>query len=248
MDSAPGRALGRLTATGLALVLVVVLVSAAIRLGQAATPPLGPLALLALRAAHRTAASLEFIVMLWLAWLAWRGRADRPAFARGAMLALAITLGLSLLGIAAGQSPPPPAALGNALGGLALAACFAWLAGDRGAREAAASSWPIRLGIALLALQCLLGARLAIMPGAAASPALPVHAMLGLAIALGTGWFARRNANRTRRIAGFVLAPTVPLAGFTALQFEYSMAAALSHAAAVALLVAAFAWTRARIA
>src|SRR6185369_2380539 len=97
------RRLAILASAGLGLVLLVVLVSVAIRLGQAATPPLGAGAMLALRAMHRSAASLEVLVVLWLAWLAWRGRSARPAFARGGALALAITLFLSVLGIAAGQ-------------------------------------------------------------------------------------------------------------------------------------------------
>jgi len=46
----------------------------------------------------------------------------------------------------------------------------------------------------------------------------------------------------------FGLALAVPIAGFTALHYEYSAAAALVHAAAAALLLATAAYTFARAA
>ena len=237
------RRLAILAAAGLGLVLLVVLVSVAIRLGQSAAPPLGASAMLALRVVHRTAASLEVLVMLRLTWLAWRGRGERPAFARGAALALAITLALSVLGIAAGQSPPPLAVLGNLMGGLALAATFAWLAGSLYPGAAVASARLVALATALIAVQCLLGARLAIFPGAASSPALPAHAELGLVLAAALAWLALRGGRPARRAAGLGVALIVPLAGLNALQFD-SLVAAFAHAAAAALFVIAAAWMR----
>ena len=109
----PEARLAAAAATGLGLVLLVIVVSVAIRLEA------GPLT--ALRGVHRAAASLEVLAMLALAWLAWRR----------ASLVIALTVFLSLLGIFAGQNPPPVAALGNLLGGLALAAAFAWVLGAR---------------------------------------------------------------------------------------------------------------------
>ena len=243
------RRLAILASAGFGLVLLVVLISVAIRLGQAATPPLGAGAMFALRAIHRSAASLEVLVVLWLAWLAWRGRGARPAFARGAALALAITLFLSVLGIAAGQSPPPLAAFGNLLGGLALAVNFAWLAGCLRGNVVGAPTLVITLGAALLALQCMLGARLSVFEGAAGSPALPAHAMLGLLLAAGLLWLpAPRGGRPAWRKAGIALALIVLLTGFTALQFEFSRTAAFVHAAAAALLVAAAAYVHGRLA
>ncbi len=238
----------QLAAAGLALILIVVLASAAIRLGQAATPPVGASTLLALRAVHRTAASLEVVAVLWLGWLAWRARLERPALARGVALALGITVALSALGIFAGRTPPPAAALGNLLGGLALAALFAWLVGSL--RQPAAQAMPRSLcaALVLLGVQCLLGARLALFAGAAGSPALPAHAMHGLALASGAAWLALRRPQRAQRRTLFIGALIVRATGFTALQFDFSLGAALVHAVAAALLVVAVAYARPRFA
>lgn len=233
-------------AAGLALVFAVVLLSAAIRLGQAATPPLGEGTLLILRALHRAAASLEVVAAAWLGWFAWRVRAERPALARGVGLAVAITVALSVLGIVAGRTPVPAAAAGNLLGGLALVAVFAWILGFLRRSAGRAAGHVAGAGGMLLAIQCLLGARLAVFPAAAASPALPAHAMLGILLACGAVLLARRIGHARQRSAGFALALLVPLAGFTALHFEHSAAAAFAHAVVAALLIVAAAYTRLR--
>jgi hypothetical protein len=236
----------RAAAAGLTLVLAVVLLSAAIRLGQAAAPPLDPAILLVLRGFHRTAASLEVLVAAWLSWVAWQMRARRPALARGVALAAALTIVLSVLGIFAGRTPPPGAAMGNLLGGLALAAVFAWLLGESrspAGRAAGRGAW---IGLLLIAAQCVLGARLAVFPGAASSAALPAHAMLGILLAAGGVRLARGTPHLPRRRMGIALALLVPIAGFTALHYEDSSAAAFAHAAAAALLVAAAAYGRLR--
>lgn len=241
------RRTGAAIAAGLALVLAVVLLSAAIRLGQAATPPLSDAILVLLRGLHRAAASLEVLVAMWLSWFAWCVRTERPALARGIGLLAAITVALSVLGILAGRNPPPAAAMGNLLGGLALAAVFAWLLGALSSaaddRAVSRTTW---LWAALLAAQCLLGARLAVYPGAASSAALPAHALLGVLLAAGGAWLSLRIGHLPRRRAGFALALLVPAAGFTALHFEHSPSAAFAHAAAAAALVAAAAHARLR--
>ena len=232
-------------AAGLALVFIVVLASAAIRLGQAA-PALDAGMLAAFRVLHRAAASLEVLAALWLGWFAWRRRAERPMLARGVALAVAVTIGLSILGIVAGREPPPTAAAGNLLGGLALAALFAWTAGllrDPGVR---AASLVAGFGAVLLAVQCLLGARLAVFPAAASSLALPAHGILGVVLASAAGGLALGIKRAPRRSVGVSLAILVPLAGFTTLQYETSAAAAFAHAALVALLVVAAAYFRLR--
>ena len=233
-------------AAGLALVFCVVLLSAAIRLGQATAPPLGEGMVWMLRALHRAAASLEVLVAAWLAWFAWRMRTERPALARGVALAAAITIALSVLGIVAGRTPPPPAAAGNLLGGLALAAVFAWILGVLHQPAGRAADYAVAGGAVLLTVQCLLGARLAVFPAGAASPALPAHAMLGILLACGVAWFARGIGNARQRAAGFTLALLAPLAGFTVLHFENSAVAAFVHAGVAALLVVAAAYTRLR--
>lgn len=205
---------------GVALVLAVVVAAAGIRLESGIS---------GLRIVHRIAASLEVIVVLWLAWMAWR----QPAV----LLALALTALLSVVGIIGGQEPPPAIAAVNLLGGLALAATFAWILGKE-------QSGPFRgkrvltpfLG--LLGLQIALGAWLSIVDRF--GMALPAHGMLGVALAALLVWFAKG------RPVLQMLALAAPLAGFTALHYEYSTAAALVHAAAAALLVSAAAYAHGR--
>lgn len=233
-------------AAGLGLVFAVVLLSAAIRLGQIATPRLDTGVLSVLRACHRIAASLEVVAAAWLGWFAWRTRAARPILARGIAVAVSITIALSVLGIVAGREPPPVAAAGNLLGGLSLLAVFAWALGVLRGRAARVATVVAGIGAALLTAQCLLGARISIFPAAASSPALPAHAMLGIVLAAGTAWLALRSERGRIRIAGFGFAILVPVAGFTALQYESSAVAAFAHAFATALFVVAAAYTRFR--
>lgn len=229
--SPPERRFRLAAGLGLGLLLVVVVAAAGIRL------EIGPGVL---RPIHRAAASLEVIVVLWLGWMAWRARATRPVVWRGSLVAIGLTAFLSILGIAAGQNPPPAAAAANLLGGLALAAVFAWILGKAGSernRALSAIFWPVA---ASMAIQAMLGARLAIVERFGA--VLPVHALLAMALAGLLGWVALA---RVRGAAGktlFVLALAAPVAGFSSLHYEYSAAAALVHAAAAALLLASTAY------
>lgn len=205
---------------GVALVLAVVVAAAGIRL-ESGIP--------GLRIVHRIAASLEVIVVLWLAWMAWR----QPAV----LLALALTALLSVVGIIGGQEPPPAIAAVNLLGGLALAATFAWILGKEQSGPFC-GKWVLTPFLGLLALQIALGAWLSIADRF--GMALPAHGMLGVALAALLVWFAKG------RPVLQMLALAAPLAGFTALHYEYSTAAALVHAAAAALLVCAAAYAHGR--
>jgi hypothetical protein len=180
---------GVLAVLGLALVLLVVIAAAGIRL---------EIGIPGLRVVHRIAASLEVLVVLWLAWIARRNAA--------VWIALGLTALLSLVGIAAGQKPPPAAAATNLLGGLALAAVFAWILGSKRAAGNRALT-PILL---LLAVQLALGAWLSIVDRS--GMALPAHGLLAVALTALLVWFARA------RPLLLVLALAAPLAGFTALQ------------------------------
>jgi hypothetical protein len=238
-------------AAGLALVLVVVLVSAAIRLNSAGIGQMfSPLGLSLLRALHRTAASLEVLAAVWIAWMAWRrGGTSWKAIA----VVLALTVFLSALGIVAGRTPTQVQALGNLLGGLALAAAFAWLCGEKGSgpffRQRPAEGkrvlTPFLVVGGLLALQSAVGARLSIF-GRVDFPALPLHALLGLGTAALLAWLALARIGGGPGKLLFGLALAAPVAGFTALQYDYSAAAALVHAAIAALLVAAAAFVLSR--
>jgi len=66
----------------------------------------------------------------------------------------------------------------------------------------------------------------------------------GLALAAGLIWLALSDRRPAWRAAGIGLALVVPVAGFTALPFEFSLGAAFAHAAVAALLVLAAAWAR----
>jgi hypothetical protein len=70
--------------------------------------------------------------------------------------------------------------------------------------------------------------------------ALPAHGMLGVALTALLVWFAKG-----RRVLQ-MLALAAPLAGFTALHYEYLAAAALVHAAAAALLLSAAVYAHGR--
>ena len=216
-------------AAGLGLVLVVIVLSVAIRLDA------GPLA--ALRGAQRAAASLEVVAMLALAWLGWRR----------SVLVIALTVFLSVLGILAGQKPPPLAAAGNLLGGLALAAALAWVLGRAygcGAQRAGRFG---HAAAALVVTQCALGAWLAIFAKQLEPWALGAHTALGFALAAGAVWLALRLARAARRLALLGIALAAPAAGIASAQFYQPLAASLAHAAAAALFVAAAAYAHARL-
>lgn len=236
-------------AAGLALVLVVVLASAAIRLNATGVEPmLATSGLGALRAVHRVSASLEVLAALWLAWQGWRGRVSWPAVA----IVLGLTVCLSLLGIVAGKTPTPVQSLGNLLGGLALAVAFAWILGKKGSGTffgrpgyRQAQKRFLTPFFLLVTLQSVIGGRLSIF-SRIELPALPLHALLGIAIAAVCGWLAlaRIGGGLGRLLFGLALA--TPVAGFTALEHPYSAVPALVHAASVALFMATAAFALGR--
>lgn len=232
----------RAASVGLGLVLVVIVASAALRLNGAAFSPVPMLdegGVRLVRALHRTAASLEVLAALWLAWSAWR---RGPWLAVGVVLAL--TAFLALLGIVAGRSPAPAQALGNLLGGLALVAAFAALSAQKGRGKTFFHMFSF-LVAGLLAVQIVIGARLAIF-GRAGLPTLPLHALLGLGVAALLAWLALAHTRGRAGMLLFVLALAAPIAGFSALHYEYSALAALVHAASAAGLAAAGAFALGR--
>jgi hypothetical protein len=229
MERAPASVIGAWSAAGLGLVLVVIAVSVAIRLDA------GPLA--ALRIVHRAAASLEVIAAAALTWLAWRR----------ALVVAALTVFLSVLGIAAGQNPPPAAAAANLLGGLALAAAFAWMLGRAHGRSVQPAGRIAHVAAALLVVQGALGAWLAIFAKQLEPWALGTHTALGFALATGAVWLALQPGRAARRLALLGIALAAPAAGIASAQFYQPLGASLAHAAAAALLVAAAAYAHARL-
>ena len=233
----PERRLGVLAAFGLGLILAVVVAAAGIRLG---------IAVGALRVVHRAAASLDLAVTLWLVWTAWRARASLPAVLHASILALGLAGFLTVVGIAAGQNPPPLAAAANLLGGLGLVAAFAWILGELTKGNRALTPILSLLVGLMLAIQLAFGARLAIVERYAF--ALPVHGVLALVLAGVVGWVGLARVGGTAGKMLFVLALAAPIAGFTSLHYEYSALAALVLAVAAALLLASTAYALGRAA
>ena len=201
------------------LVLAVVIAAAGIRL-KTGIP--------GLRIVHRVAASLEVVVVLWLAWMAWR----RPAV----LLALALTAILSIVGIIGGQEPPRAIAAVNLLGGLSLASVFAWMLAEKGSGPFSEKR-VLTPFLVLLVFQILLGAWLTIVQRTGA--VLPAHGLFAMVLMALVIFLGLR-----KRLP--LAALVTVLAGFTALHYEYSPAAALVHAVAAALLVAVSAYTLSR--
>ena len=224
-----------LAAAALALVLAVLAASAAIRLGQ----PLAGFPTGALRLAQRVAASLEVLAMIGIAVVAWRRRV--------VALAATLTVFLSVLGIAAGQQPPPAAAAGNLLGGLALAAAFGWLLGcsaEKTFREKTMAGF----AAALIVLQCLLGAWVAILSPQLWTPGLVFHWLAGVALVSGALWLAFLCRPGLPRYLLLGLALLALASGYSAIIFERPFGAALMHAVAGAFFVAAAGYAHARLA
>ena len=239
-------------ATGLALMAIVVFVSAAIRLGAVAPQPLPAGAFAILRGIHRVAASLDAVVIFALAWYGWRLRHALPRCAYAAWLALALAIVLSVLGVIGGRAPGPALSLGNLVGGLALAATLAWTLGQlRRTAGSASSAWSTSITLGLTFVQCVLGGWLAIVATDLWSPLLLVHVLFGALLMIGMlRVAAARGASGARRGAMtlVVIAFAAPAAGSLALLLAPNFAASLAHAAAVAALVIALVHTRARFA
>lgn len=237
-------AMARLAAGAFACMLIVIAASAYIRLGNA-FPMMADGTAFA-RGAHRVAASLAGIAVLWLAVLAYRRGVAR--LAAGAALAVAVFL--ALLGAATGTSPPPGAALGNVLGGLALAMLAAWL---HASARASAVHVDKTLAVTVLAAACaqaLLGAWMGTRHEDVDANVLIAHVALGAAVAMLAGWLGLRIANGGKPGTGLTLialAALAPLAGLVSAFFEPPAEIAVSHPLAGALLLAALAWINARL-
>lgn len=222
------RRLERLLAgASLALVLVVIAATAAIRLSSQDLGSYLPV----VRGIHRFSASLATLLILGAAWLAWRG-GRKPL----ALFIVAVTVFLSVLGAATGIAPPSWAQAGNLLGGLLLAALLAWLLGEKEPPD----GWLW----ATVALQACLGAWIAIFADTLWTPVLLVHALLGAALAAGAAWIAVKKG----ALVVVLLAIAVPASGAASALFGLPLGAMLVHSASVALLICSAAYAHARLA
>jgi hypothetical protein len=223
------RKLGALSGLAALLVLAVVAASAAIRNEELAA------AIAITRGAHRVAASLAALAVFALAWLGWRRSELRLAL----IGALALTLGLSAVGVATGTKPPLGAALANQLGGIALAALLAWLWGRAapGAAAPRANRMLAAAALAVAAIQSLGGAMTATLWQGAPAAVFILHAAAGLAAALLLASLGPRYA---------ILAALAPALGIAAVLLDSPGVAQVLHALAAATLLAASAHAHGR--
>lgn len=223
------RKLGALSGLAALLVLAVVAASATIRNEElAAAETLA-------RGAHRAAASLAALAVFAIAWLGWR-----QTGMRGAVFgALALTLGLSAVGVATGTRPPLGAALANQLGGIALAALLAWIAGRATAGVGASRALrPLACAaLAVAAVQSLGGALVITLWKAAPAAVFIAHAAAGLAAALLLAALGPRYA---------LLAALAPAFGLAAVLSSAPGVVQVLHALAAASLLAAAAYAHGR--
>ena len=238
------RVAGNLAGLAAILTLVVVAASAAIRLGAS---ELGGAMAIA-RGVHRAAASLAALLVLASFWRALRiDRLRRPASA-----AFVLMLALSAVGWATGIQPPPAAALFNQLGGIALAALLAWIAGRaaRGNDDPPADRALANVALVLAALQTVFGAALVLLGDAVAPVLLMAHAVSGLAAAaIGAALGARLAGSGAARGAAWLLvcAALTPLAGIFSVLPAPAFVIQVGHAAAAALLISALAHAHGRM-
>lgn len=204
LDGPRGLALPRIAALCLALMFVVVVASAFLRLHADQAAWASELSFA--RQLHRVAATLVLLGAVAMVLLARRAL-DRAALRLSSAL-LGVALLLSAVGIAAGASRAAPVVLVNLLGGFAMLALCTRLAmaqPRRGAVGAAA------IGLALVALQAAAGA----LASATASPecvgltdcAWPalLHRVSGVLLAFGLMLLGLHAAWRRERWEGSAL-------------------------------------------
>jgi len=142
---------------------------------QAATPA---------RLAHRLIATALGLAVLAIAVMAWRRRQPAAGRWRAALLALGLTLFLSVLGIVTPGTRLPAVVLGNLLGGTVLLGVLWWLSLESRSHGASIAGAHFRsaiwFGIILLFVQIGLGGLVSANFAASACTRFP---------ACGTGWF-----------------------------------------------------------
>jgi len=117
--------LARGATAGTALVFLVLVASAFLRLAQAAEA--WPDAIVVVRFAHRIAAAGVGFVVLAIAVVCWTVRRRQPGEPMAAAALVALTIFLSVLGRATPGSELPAVTLGNLLGGMAMMGLLWWL-------------------------------------------------------------------------------------------------------------------------
>ena len=237
----------------LAFVLAVIAASAHVRLGSDPARAASAASIDAARDVRKGAGAVAAIGVMALAVAAPVVGATRAALGAAALAALAMTVVLSLVGLATGIGPPPWAAYTNQLGGVLLAGVLGWLFGRASARlEPAAQSRQLA-GIALLfcVLQAAFGGALATLLRDSPVLLLVLHAATGLAVmcfALALAVALGRTGGGPEGTLIAACAVGVPLIGLACTLAASSTALQLVHSLGGAMLLAGVTYALGRLA
>lgn len=168
------RFAARAAVIGCALVFAVIVASAYLRISQAGPGWSGIVGFA--RIVHRLAASAEAVLAVMIAVVCWGARRQWKGGALTAAAIAALTVFLTVLGIATAEGQSPPVTLGNLLGGMALLGAF-WLLrlqarSAPGSGRSTAVGW-MGAGVLLFALQIALGGLVSAHGAATACSTLP---------------------------------------------------------------------------
>ena len=168
----------------LAFVLAVIAASAHVRIGSDPARAAPAESIDAARDVRKGAGAVAAIGVIALAVAAPVVGATRAALGVAAVVALAMTVMLSLVGLATGIGPPPWAAYLNQLGGVLLAGVLGWLFGRASAplEPFAQSRKLARLALLFGVLQAAFGGALATLLRDPPVLILVLHAATGLAV------------------------------------------------------------------
>jgi len=217
------------------------------------------------RLTHRVLAAGLGILVVVIVFAAVAMRPRRPGVVWAALLALALTVLLAMLGRATPTATGAGVAAANLLGGMAMAALLWWLAlhpTPARARAHERPQWPAITMLALVLLQVVLGALISTNRAALACPTLPLcaeadggvpaalhvaHRLLAgalvLAAAVVTIIYARSGGGRSRlAIAVAALVVVQAAAGATMVGSGFPLGLALVHHAGALLLLLAAVW------
>lgn len=242
-----------LAAATLAFVLAVIGASAYIRLGGAQVPVASTDSIEAARAVRKSAGAVAALGVVGLAIAASAVHATRAALAAAAGGALAMTVTLSLVGVATGVEPPPAAAFANQFGGAVLAGLLGWLSGRAAARLDSTAA-DRALGTAALlfcVLQAAFGGAIATLLRDPPAALLILHAATGMAAACCVAALVPGPGLRDARWLAALLAVcavSVPLIGVASVLAGASAQLQVAHALAGATLLACSAHVAGRFA
>jgi hypothetical protein len=237
----------------LAFVVAVIAASAHVRLGSDPTRAASAASIEAARDVRKGAGAIAAAGVMALAVAAPVVGATRAALGVAAVSALAMTVVLSLVGLATGIGPPPWAAYTNQFGGALLAGVLGWLLG-RASGPLGPVAQSRRLARAALffgVLQAAFGGALATLLRDPPVLILVLHAATGLAAMCFALAFAAALGQISGRSEGTLIAACaagVPLIGLACTLAPSSTALQVAHSLGGAILLACMSYALGRLA